>query len=89
MEIERHFLITRVPTRFGNDLLGSMVVELKTADKRDIRTNQFINAWLDNIEKVSGLDKISIRAPSGGPPGRDLDVRFQGENLHKTKTGFK
>ena len=69
----------------GNDLLGSMVVELKTADKRDIRTNQFINAWLDNIEKVSGLDKISIRAPSGGPPGRDLDVRFQGENLQKLK----
>jgi len=69
----------------GNDLLGSMVVELKTADKRDIRTNQFINAWLDNIEKVSGLDKLSIRAPSGGPPGRDLDVRFQGENLKTLK----
>jgi multidrug efflux pump subunit AcrB len=69
----------------GNDLLGSMVVELKTADKRDIRTNQFINAWLDNIEKVSGLDKLSIRAPSGGPPGRDLDVRFRGENLTKLK----
>ena len=69
----------------GNDLLGSMVVELKTADKRDIRTNQFINAWLANIEKVSGLDKLSIRAPSGGPPGRDLDVRFQGESLKKLK----
>jgi multidrug efflux pump subunit AcrB len=69
----------------GNDLLGSMVVELKTADKRDIRTNQFINAWLVNIEKVSGLDKLSIRAPSGGPPGRDIDVRFQGESLKKLK----
>lgn len=69
----------------GNDLLGSMVVELKTADKRDIRTNQFINAWLDNIEKVSGLDKLSIRSPSGGPPGRDIDVRFQGESLKKLK----
>jgi len=69
----------------GNDLLGSMVVELKTADKRDIRTNQFINAWLANIEKVSGLDKLSIRAPSGGPPGRDIDVRFQGESLKKLK----
>jgi multidrug efflux pump subunit AcrB len=69
----------------GNDLLGSMVVELKTADKRDIRTNQFINAWLANIEKVSGLDKLSIRAPSGGPPGRDVDVRFQGESLKKLK----
>ena len=69
----------------GNDLLGSMVVELKTADKRDIRTNQFINAWIANIEKVSGLDKLSIRAPSGGPPGRDIDVRFQGESLKKLK----
>ena len=69
----------------GSDLLGSMVVELKTADKRKIRTNQFIKEWKNNIEYVEGLDKLTIRSPSGGPPGRDLDVRFQGEKLETLK----
>ena len=69
----------------GSDLLGSMVVELKTADKRKIRTNQFIKEWKNNIQYVEGLDKLTIRSPSGGPPGRDLDVRFQGEKLETLK----
>ena len=74
-----------VPSSKGSDLLGSVVVELKTADKRKIRTNQFIKEWKNNIEYVEGLDKITIRSPSGGPPGRDLDVRFQGEKLETLK----
>ncbi len=73
------------PSPIGSDLLGSMIVELKTADKRKVRTKEFIKAWKDNIEPVAGLDKLTIRAPSGGPPGRDLDVRFQGEKLENLK----
>jgi multidrug efflux pump subunit AcrB len=69
----------------GNDILGSMVVELVTADKRKIRTKEFIRVWKQNVETVSGLDKFTIRSPSGGPPGRDLDVRFQGKNLDTLK----
>ena len=74
-----------IPSSKGSDLLGSVVVELKTADKRKIRTNQFIKEWKNNIEYVEGLDKLTIRSPSGGPPGRDLDVRFQGEKLETLK----
>ena len=74
-----------VPSSKGSDLLGSVVVELKTADKRKIRTNQFIKEWKNNIEYVEGLDKLTIRSPSGGPPGRDLDVRFQGDKLETLK----
>ena len=73
------------PSSKGSDLLGSVVVELKTADKRKIRTKQFIKEWKNNIEYVEGLDKLTIRSPSGGPPGRDLDVRFQGEKLETLK----
>ena len=73
------------PNSKGTDILGSMVVELITADKRSIRTKEFIKVWKQNIENVSGLDKLSIRSPSGGPPGRDLDVRFQGKNLDTLK----
>ena len=73
------------PNSMGNDILGSMVVELITADKRNVRTKEFIKVWKENIENVSGLDKLTIRAPSGGPPGRDLDVRFQGKDLEILK----
>ncbi len=73
------------PSSIGSDLLGSMVVELKTADKREIRTKDFISAWRKNIINEPGLDKLTIRAPSGGPPGRDLDVRFQGDDLKTLK----
>ena len=73
------------PSSIGSDLLGSMVVELKTADKREIRTKDFISAWRKNIINEPGLDNLTIRAPSGGPPGRDLDVRFQGDNLKTLK----
>ena len=73
------------PNSKGSDLLGSIVVELKTADKRKIRTNQFIKEWKDNIQFVEGLDKLTIRSPSGGPPGRDLDIRFQGDKLETLK----
>ena len=73
------------PNSKGSDLLGSMVVELKTADKRKIRTNQFIKEWKNNIQFVEGLDKLTIRSPSGGPPGRDLDIRFQGDKLETLK----
>ena len=73
------------PSSIGSDLLGSMVVELKTADKREIRTKDFISAWRKNIINEPGLDNLTIRAPSGGPPGRDLDVRFQGDDLKTLK----
>ena len=73
------------PSSIGSDLLGSMVVELKTADKREIRTKDFISAWRRNIINEPGLDNLTIRAPSGGPPGRDLDVRFQGDDLKTLK----
>ena len=71
----------------GNYLIGSMVVELITADQRTIRTKQFIDVWKQNVNKTSGLDKFTIRAPRGGPPGRDIDVRLRGNNLDNLKNG--
>ena len=71
----------------GNHLTGSMVVELVTADKRTIRTNEFIKVWKKNVNETAGLEKINIRAPRGGPPGRDLDVRLRGNNLDDLKNG--
>ena len=61
----------------GSYLKGSMVVELITADKRKVRTNEFIKVWKENVEKVSGLNKLIIRAPRcllyTSPSPRDCD----------------
>ena len=38
-----------------------------------------------NINPVPGLEKISIRAPVGGPPGRDIDIRITGDDLNLMK----
>ena len=79
------FATDQTVNKKGNYLKGSMVVELITADKRKVRTNEFIKVWKKNVEKVSGLDKLIIRAPRGGPPGRDVDVRLKGNDLETLK----
>ena len=74
-----------------NDAFGasydraSVTVELITADKRDVRVEELITTWKKNINPVPGLEKISIRAPVGGPPGRDIDIRITGDDLNLMK----
>ena len=46
----------------------------------------FIKVWKNNVNETAGLEKINIRAPRGGPPGRDLDVRLRGNNLDDLKS---
>lgn len=67
------------------DNRAGIIVELLTADQRSVRMRDFIAAWKAEARPVSGLDRLSIRAPSGGPPGRDVDVRLMGDDLEKLK----
>ena len=60
---------------------AGIIVELLTADKRDIRMRDFIKAWQDEVRPIPGVERITIRAPEGGPPGRDLDIRLMGDDL--------
>ena len=75
-----------------NDAFGasydraSITVELITADLRDIRVEELISAWRKNIKPIPGLEKITIRAPVGGPPGRDIDIRIIGDDLNLLKS---
>jgi len=60
-------------------------VELLTADKRDVRMRDFVAAWKAEVQSMPGLDRLSIRAPAGGPPGRDIDIRLMGNDLDTLK----
>ena len=64
---------------------GSMVIALLPADKRDIRAKEFVAALRDEINEQPGTDILQVRAPEGGPPGRDIDIRIMGDDLVKLK----
>ncbi len=60
------------------DHLGSLHVELVPSDLREVRTGAFIDAWRQRIRPLPGLDKLSLKEQQGGPPGREIDIRFMG-----------
>ena len=71
--------------RGTSDNRAGIVVELLTADKRDVRMRDFVTAWKKEVRSMPGLDRMSIRAPAGGPPGRDIDIRLMGDDLDTLK----
>ncbi len=71
--------------RQSGDTVGSVVVQLVDADKRDMRTEAFVQSWRAHIGPVIGADSLTVRAPTAGPPGRDIDVRLSGDSLDDLK----
>ena len=69
----------------ASDTTGGLVVELKSSDQRDIRTEQLIAAWRSNVQPLAGMDNLAIREARGGPPGRDVDVRLKGSDVRTLK----
>ena len=41
----------------------------------------FVAEWRRQVKPMPGLDRLTIRAPTGGPPGRDIDIRLMGNDL--------
>jgi multidrug efflux pump subunit AcrB len=68
-----------------DDAAGGLIVELLTADKRSIRTWQFIEAWRAEVKNVAGLKTLTIQEVRGGPPGRDIDIRLMGSDINGLK----
>lgn len=67
------------------DHLGSLTVELLQPDERNVRNNQFIKAWKERIQRPPGLDSLTITSRIVGPPGRDLSIRFTGDDAEQLK----
>lgn len=60
------------------DHVGGMFVQLIPTDQRTVKADEFIAAWRKEIRNAAGLEQINIKPVRGGPPGRDVDVRFTG-----------
>ncbi len=71
--------------RQRDNTVGTVVVQLVDSDKRDVRTEAFVQEWRDGIGPLVGADVMTVRAQTGGPPGREIDVRLAGDDLDVLK----
>ncbi len=69
----------------GSDHLGGVYVELVSSDKRDIRTATFLDLWREKLDEKPGLIKLTLIPVQAGPPGRDVDIRINGDDIHGLK----
>ncbi|MDE0718147.1 MAG: efflux RND transporter permease subunit, partial [Rhodospirillaceae bacterium] len=65
--------------------VGGMFVQLVPADRRTIQSEQFIAAWKQRIRSMPGQQQLKIKSATGGPPGRDVDVRLTGASTVELK----
>ena len=60
------------------DEIGSVFLELIPADRRSVRTNEFLAAWKAALPTIAGVESLTLTPAQGGPPGREVDVRLSG-----------
>ena len=68
----------RPASQIGGDQYGALTVELVPSDQRTVRTNEFIEAWRKEIRPSPNVEHINLNARTGGPPGREIDIRLRG-----------
>lgn len=67
------------------DHVGGMFVQLVPGDQRTVLSDQFVAAWQKGIRMLPGVQQIKIKPATGGPPGRDVDVRLTGAATSQLK----
>lgn len=84
-------LVTAVYTTLGksgfarDENIAEISVQLTASEAREVRTREIVMAWNRALPKVPGVDRVTITARSGGPPGRDIDVRLAGAPIDVLK----
>ena len=67
------------------DQFGSVTVELKPSEQRDVRTETFIKDWQSRIKVPAGVENLVVVPRRQGPPGGDLVVRLAGKDAQTLK----
>ena len=77
----------------GGDMqshLGQLWVELEAADAREVkglRSSQDVLAELRSVsEKLTGVNSVKWEVMSGGPGGKDIEIRISGDDLDEIRT---
>lgn len=87
---ENEQLVTAVFTSFGaSNRSGSVTarisVQLTASELRTVRTPDIVSAWRRSAPRIAGVTRFSIAQSRGGPPGRDIEVRLQGDSSEQLK----
>ena len=72
--------------RRRSENIGSVLVELVKPDARTVRNRTFIDEWRARIPDAPGLENLSIKEPTAGPPGQDIEVQITGSSLVAVKS---
>lgn len=67
------------------DEFGSLQVELYPSDDREVSTTELNRAWRERITVPAGIEKFSIDVARSGPPGKPIEVKLSGTNIHELK----
>ena len=67
------------------DQFGAVMVQLTPSDRRETRTEQFVQAWQAQVKRPAGMEGFVLTERRGGPPGSDIQVRFTGPDEHALK----
>lgn len=64
----------------AGDHVGGIFVELTPAETRAIEADELMSAWRRQIRRLAGVEKLTVLAATGGPPGLEIDVRLTGND---------
>lgn len=65
--------------------VATVMVDLLTAERRNVNLDQLTSAWLAEIGDIPGLQNLIIQEPGFGPAGIPIEVRLQGDDLDTLK----
>ena len=68
------------------DHVGNMFVQLAPAETRTVTADEFARTWRAEVREMSDVRFITVAPMRGGPPGRDIDLRFFGAAPENLKT---
>lgn len=69
----------------SGDHIGAISIELLEPDHREVRNKELIENWRSRIVFPAGIDTFTVAERIVGPPGRDLSIRFTGQNPNHLK----
>ncbi|VVT32795.1 efflux RND transporter permease subunit [Rhizobium sp. EC-SD404] len=69
----------------SGDTTARINVQLTTSETRTIRTPEIVAAWEEAAPDIAGVRRFSIFQARLGPPGRDVEIRLQGDRIGSLK----
>ncbi len=87
-------LVKHASARFGagsgrdgrrSDQSAHIDIELVQPDERSFTAAEFAKAWRKEVRQPTAVERLTMRAQRGGPPGQEIEVRLSGADIAELK----